>query len=88
MKCTTLHIDRAREQKHSVTGRERLSKTVELYLHDGNIFIFTNTQALTQPVGKDNVNEALRVCSIGQILNNVLFSFVLAFCYLCFLDSI
>ena len=27
---------RATEREHSITGSERLSKTVELYLHDGN----------------------------------------------------
>ena len=38
MKHNTLHtaLYRAREREHSVTGSERLSKTVELYLHDGN----------------------------------------------------
>ena len=38
--------------KHSDTRTKRLSKAGDIYLHDGNTFIFTNKQALTQLVGK------------------------------------
>ena len=52
MKHNTLHTAYI-QRKHSVTGNERLTKTVELYLHDGTIlFIFTIKQALTQLVRK------------------------------------
>ena len=46
------------ERKHSITGGERLSKTVKLYLHDGiTLYILHDgitlyIQALTQLVGR------------------------------------
>ena len=40
---------RAREREHSVTGSERLSKTVELYLHDGNTLYAANSIKVVFP---------------------------------------
>ena len=45
------HMYRARERKQGVTRSERLSKTVEIYLHDGiTLYIQSNKQNTNKPL--------------------------------------